>query len=424
MALVSSCSNDGRLEMKPLEKRMRRLEMIGRIQLCSLFLLVLAGASAQVPSTALLEKKAIEGLSGYGAAASTKQAFGILQAQELQIINSAGGIAAIVGADASGQGVVTVLNSRGDFVAVMAVDDNQNGGYVSLNGSGNRIGFLGAESAGNGALNIHNSSGQLVNVVGTDHSMKLANEHGVKKYFAVSSDKANNPANLMGSTKCIMEDILFTNPYGATCSTARFANVAFSDGSLLHGFRQRLLKNQPISAPADIRRYFIIPEEAGELCLMSTIFGEHKDIFFPKENNEELKLTDFPGIARAYLESMGYEAVEVDSEEEARAQVSELAAIRKWPCYFFTSDTSGEKPFEEFFTDDDIVNWDRFNDIGIVKWQGEGSNPFERAQEFLSEYSRLRQSNNWQRNDVVKMIKKACPTLRYVDTGKFLSGRM
>ncbi|PCI21562.1 MAG: UDP-N-acetylglucosamine 4,6-dehydratase [Piscirickettsiaceae bacterium] len=263
-----------------------------------------------------------------------------------------------------------------------------------------------------------------VNIAGTDHSMKLAQEHGVKKYFAVSSDKAKNPANLMGSTKCIMEDILFTNPYETTCSTARFANVAFSDGSLLHGFRQRLLKNQPISAPSDIARYFIIPEEAGELCLMSTIFGEHKDIFFPKENSEELKLTNFPSIARAYLEHMGYEAVEVNSEEEARTRVHELSAVKKWPCYFFKSDTSGEKPFEEFYADDDIVNWDRFEDIGIVKWQGLGANVFERTQEFLEEYHNLRKSDNWQREQVVEMIKKACPSLSYIDTGKFLSGRM
>ena len=263
-----------------------------------------------------------------------------------------------------------------------------------------------------------------VNVIGTDHSMKLAQEHGVKKYFAVSSDKAKNPANLMGATKCIMEDILFTNPYGATCSTARFANVAFSDGSLLHGFRQRLMKGQPIAAPADIARYFIIPEEAGELCLMSTIFGAHKDIFFPKENDNELKLTHFPEIATAFLEKQGYEAVSVDSEEEARARVGELSAIKKWPCYFFKSDTSGEKPFEEFFASDDIVDWDRFADMGIVKWQGGGDNVFDRTQTLLSGYHALRAKDSWKREDVVNMIKKACPTLSYVDTGKFLSGKM
>jgi UDP-N-acetylglucosamine 4,6-dehydratase len=263
-----------------------------------------------------------------------------------------------------------------------------------------------------------------VNVIGTDHSMKLAQEHGVKKYFAVSSDKAKNPANLMGATKCIMEDILFTNPYGATCSTARFANVAFSDGSLLHGFRQRLMKGQPIAAPADIARYFVIPEEAGELCLMSAIFGKHKDIFFPKENDNELKLTHFPEIATAFLETQGYEAVSVDSEDEARERVNELSLKKKWPCYFFKSDTSGEKPFEEFFASDDIVDWDRFADMGIVKWQIGADNVFDRTQTFLSEYHVLRAKENWKREVVVNMIKKACPTLSYLDTGKFLSGKM
>jgi UDP-N-acetylglucosamine 4,6-dehydratase len=263
-----------------------------------------------------------------------------------------------------------------------------------------------------------------VNIMGTNNSIKLAKDSNVKKYFAVSSDKAKNPANLMGATKCIMEDVLFTNPHEVNCSTARFANVAFSDGSLLHGFRQRLMKEQPISAPADITRYFIIPEEAGELCLMSTIFGENKDIFFPKENHDELKLTHFPEIARAYLETMGYEAYEVNSEEEARSRVKELAAKKKWPCYFFKTDTSGEKPFEEFFDEDDVVDWSLFQDIGIVKWRGAGDGVTERAQLFLEEYKALRKGDSWYREDVINMIKRACPTLSYVETGKFLSGRM
>lgn len=263
-----------------------------------------------------------------------------------------------------------------------------------------------------------------VNVIGTNQSMLMAKDHGVKKYFAVSSDKAKNPANLMGATKCIMEDLLFTNPYDLTASTARFANVAFSDGSLLHGFRQRLQKMQPIAAPADITRYFITPEEAGQLCVMSTIFGEHKDIFFPKDNENELELIHFPEIARKFLETQGYEAVSVETEDEARAKVHEFAQQKKWPCLFFKSDTSGEKPFEEFFADDDIVDWDRFKDMGIVKWQGVGENVPERTSQFLSLYSQLRDRNIWKREEVVSMIKEACPTLSYVDTGKFLSQKM
>lgn len=263
-----------------------------------------------------------------------------------------------------------------------------------------------------------------VNIIGTFNSLKLCNQFNVGKYFAVSSDKAKNPANLMGSTKCIMEDVLFTNPFNVNCSTARFANVAFSDGSLLHGFRQRIQKMQPISAPNDVKRYFITPEEAGELCLMSTIFGEHKEIFFPKENDAELKLTGFPEIAKNFLRSVGYEPFEMDTEEEARATVEELAQKGKWPCYFFKTDTSGEKPFEEFYSSDDIVNWNKFDDMGIVTWQGSGKEVFERSQKFIKEYFKLRSSDNWLRSDVVSMIKSACPTLSYHDTGKFLSNKM
>ena len=157
---------------------------------------------------------------------------------------------------------------------------------------------------------------------------------------------------------------------------------------------------------------------------MSAIFGKHKDIFFPKENDNELKLTHFPEIATAFLETQGYEAVSVDSEDEARERVNELSLKKKWPCYFFKSDTSGEKPFEEFFASDDIVDWDRFADMGIVKWQIGADNVFDRAQTFLSEYHVLRANENWKREDVVDMIKKACPTLSYLDTGKFLSGKM
>ncbi len=261
------------------------------------------------------------------------------------------------------------------------------------------------------------------NVAGTDRSLQLAAEKSVGKYFAVSSDKAKNPANLMGATKCIMEDVLFTNPYGLPCSTARFANVAFSDGSLLHAFRQRIIKKQPISAPADTKRYFIIPEEAGELCLMSTILGAHRNIFFPKEKSE-LKLTGFPEIARAFLNDLGYEAVEVESEDEARGRVEELSQQSKWPCFFFKSDTTGEKPFEEFYADDDDIDWKRFDDVGVIHWQSGGADVAARARMFLDSYRELRDREALRREDVVDLIVRSCPSLGYVDTGKFLNNRM
>ncbi|MDC1429227.1 UDP-N-acetylglucosamine 4,6-dehydratase [Emcibacteraceae bacterium] len=261
------------------------------------------------------------------------------------------------------------------------------------------------------------------NIFGTDKTLRMASERNVKKYFAVSSDKAKNPANLMGATKKIMEDVLFTNPYDMKCSTARFANVAFSDGSLLHGFRQRILKKQPLSAPKDIQRYFIVPEEAGELCLMSTLLGDNKDIYFPKQQ-DELKLTSFPGIAIRFLKSQGIEAVEVDSEDEARGRTDELAAQNKWPCYFFKSDTSGEKPYEEFYSDEDTIDWDKFNDVGVIKWLNDTSEVSTRARNFLTEYATLREKDHWDRPSIVKLITDACPDLDYLYTKKFLDNQM
>lgn len=261
------------------------------------------------------------------------------------------------------------------------------------------------------------------NVIGTDKTLRLASERNVKKYFAVSSDKAKNPANLMGSTKTIMEDVLFTNPYDMCCSTARFANVAFSDGSLLHGFRQRLHKKQPLSAPKDIQRYFIIPEEAGELCLMSTILGDNKDIYFPKQN-DELKLTNFPQIAISFLEEHGYEAVEVASEDEARGRMDELILKKQWPCYFFSSDTSGEKPYEEFYSDDDVIDWDKHTDVGVIKWNNDTAEVFARAQKFLRDYEKIRAKSTWDRQEIVTLLINACPELNYLYTEKFLDNQM
>ena len=171
--------------------------------------------------------------------------------------------------------------------------------------------------------------------------------------------------NMMGASKRIMELFMQRESNNITISMARFANVAFSDGSLLHGFNQRLQKAQPISAPNDVKRYFVTPQESGELCLLSAIYGENLDIFFPKLS-DALHLTTFSDIAKRYLKQRGYEAFECASEHEARSRVSELGSKGKWPCYFFESNTTGEKDFEEFFTNDEEVNGDKFNTIGVI----------------------------------------------------------
>lgn len=262
-----------------------------------------------------------------------------------------------------------------------------------------------------------------VNVLDTLSTLRAAQAMKARKYFAVSTDKAKNPANLMGATKRIMEDVLFRDDGATKVSTARFANVAFSDGSLLHGFRQRLLLAQPISAPRDIKRYFVTGEESGLLCLASLALGESREIFFPKLDAERQLLT-FSEIAVRFLQSQGYEPVEVASEDEARGRVGELAQKRKWPCYFFASDTAGEKPFEEFYSDTDNVDWERFDDMGVIAAPSLEAHEKARVAKFLDEIGNIRAHAGWDKAKLVAAIKEACPELSHVDTNRFLDDKM
>ena len=180
-----------------------------------------------------------------------------------------------------------------------------------------------------------------VNVLNTDKTVQQAKEKGAKKYFCVSTDKAANPVNMMGASKRIMEMFLMRRSLELPVSTARFANVAFSDGSLLYGFSHRMDKGQPLAAPNDVRRYFVTPQESGELCLMSCLFGENRDVFFPKLDYN-LNLITFSEIAERYLFNLGYKPVQCETEDEARKRVKELKAKKQYPVYFFKSDTTKE----------------------------------------------------------------------------------
>lgn len=208
------------------------------------------------------------------------------------------------------------------------------------------------------------------NIFNTDKTLEQSIQKGVKKYFCVSTDKAANPVNMMGASKRIMEMFVNKRSRDIPVSMARFANVAFSDGSLLHGFDQRIRKLQPIVAPHDIRRYFVIPKESGELCLISCIFGENGDIFFPKLS-EHLHLITFAEIAIKYLKAKGLEPYVCASEDEARQMVQQLDLSKHWPCLFTLSDTTGEKDFEEFYTDKEVLDLNRFESVGIIKNQQE-----------------------------------------------------
>ena len=260
-----------------------------------------------------------------------------------------------------------------------------------------------------------------VNIFNTDKTLTQAIENGAKKYFCVSTDKAANPVNMMGASKRIMEMFVHRNSADMNVSMARFANVAFSDGSLLHGFNQRIQKQQPIVAPNDIKRYFVTPQESGELCLMSCIFGENRDIFFPKLS-ESLHLISFADIAVKYLEDLGYEPYLCKDEDEARALVKTLPQEGKYPCLFTSSDTTGEKDFEEFFTENETLDMERFENLGIIKNKAD----FDEAllKEFEETIEIMLKKRAWTKEQIVELFFKMIPDFGHKETGKYLDGKM
>lgn len=261
----------------------------------------------------------------------------------------------------------------------------------------------------------------IVNIFNTIKTLQLTKEMGAKKYFCVSTDKAANPVNMMGASKRIMEMFLMRESLTQEISMARFANVAFSDGSLLHGFNQRFAKKQPFSAPNDVRRYFVTPQESGELCLLSGLLGNNRDIFFPKLN-QNLHLITFFEIAVLYLRERGYEPYECESEDEARDRAEELITNKQWPCYFFKSDTTGEKDFEEFFTDNEDLDMERFETVGVIKNQPDFDN--SKLDDFMNGIEALREKGTWTKEDIVKLYFGLLPEFAHKETGKYLDQRM
>ncbi|MDP3302079.1 MAG: UDP-N-acetylglucosamine 4,6-dehydratase [Sulfuricurvum sp.] len=259
------------------------------------------------------------------------------------------------------------------------------------------------------------------NIFNTDKTLQQSIRKGTKKYFCVSTDKAANPVNMMGASKRIMEMFVMRRSKQIDVSMARFANVAFSDGSLLHGFNQRLEKKQPIVAPNDIKRYFVTPQESGELCLMSCIFGENRDIFFPKLS-ENLHLITFADIAIKYLKKKGYEPYLCKDEDEARDLAKTLPSQGKWPCLFTSSDTTGEKDFEEFFTDAETLDMDRFENLGVIK--NEAHFDEEKLNNFEKTMKTFKSKLSWTKDDIVKEFFKMIPDFGHKETGKYLDGKM
>ena len=259
------------------------------------------------------------------------------------------------------------------------------------------------------------------NIFNTDKTLAQSIKNGTKKYFCVSTDKAANPVNMMGASKRIMEMFVMRKSKEINVSMARFANVAFSDGSLLHGFNQRIQKNQPIVAPNDIKRYFVTPQESGELCLMSCIFGENRDIFFPKLS-ANLNLITFADIAVKYLKDIGYEPYLCKDEEEARELVKTLPLEGKWPCLFTSRDTTGEKDFEEFFTDNETLDMDRFENLGVIK--NEALFDEVLLNNFEKTIKNYKHELSWSKENIVKEFFTMIPDFGHKETGKYLDGKM
>jgi FlaA1/EpsC-like NDP-sugar epimerase len=260
-----------------------------------------------------------------------------------------------------------------------------------------------------------------VNIFNTDKTIRQSIDNGTKKYFCVSTDKAANPINMMGASKRIMEMFLMRRSIDINISTARFANVAFSDGSLLYGFNQRIEKRQPIAAPNDIKRYFLTPQESGELCLMSCVFGENRDIFFPKLS-EALHLVSFADIAIEYLKDRGYEAYICTTEDEARELINTLPKQGKWPCLFTDSSTTGEKDFEEFYTDEETLDMNRFENLGVIKNEPEYDG--NQLNNFSDAIHKFKLNMKWTKKEIVGEFFKMIPKFDYYDTGRYLDGKM
>jgi FlaA1/EpsC-like NDP-sugar epimerase len=266
------------------------------------------------------------------------------------------------------------------------------------------------------------------NVLRTKRLLDWLLENPPKHFFCVSTDKAANPVNVMGASKKLMEEVLLAYAEKFPIATARFANVAFSNGSLLDGFLQRLMKRQPLSAPLDVKRYFVSPQESGELCLLACLLGEPGDIFFPKLAATQMKT--FADIGTALLRALGYEPDFCNSEQEAKekslglldARLQMLNAGNKYPVYYFESDTSGEKPFEEFYTEAEALDFSRFQAIGVVT--GKPAYDLLTIEKIFEKLEKLFQNNLTDKQSIIALLTEFIPNFQHLETGRNLDQRM
>lgn len=259
------------------------------------------------------------------------------------------------------------------------------------------------------------------NVLHAKQLLDLLAEFPPEEYFCVSTDKAANPVNIMGASKRIMEDVIFSYSDRFPVKTARFANVAFSNGSLPAGFLSRISKLQPLSAPSDVKRYFVSPEESGQICMLSCILGENREIFFPKL--EEAQMMTFDSIATELLNAYGYGVLKCSSDEEA---VDKAEALKNgstaYPVHYSGSNTSGEKDFEEFYTDQENVDMSRLSALGVIT--GKEIPDTERIRVLFEQLEAAFENVNISKEDIVEIIKQYLPNFEHIEKGKSLDSKM
>lgn len=259
------------------------------------------------------------------------------------------------------------------------------------------------------------------NVLHAKKLLDLLAEFPPEEYFCVSTDKAANPVNIMGASKRVMEDVIFSYSDKFPVKTARFANVAFSNGSLPAGFLARISKLQPLSAPYDVRRYFVSLEESGQICMLACMLGSNREIFFPKLGDEQMMTFDV--IAEKLLQEHGFEVLKCNSDDEAIEKAAELkSGSRLYPVHFSMSDTSGEKPYEEFFTDKETIDMDRFRSLGVV--MGKAAPKRQRIEKLYSDLTYVFSGDNASKSAVVRLLEAYLPEFKHIEAGKSLDSKM
>ena len=259
------------------------------------------------------------------------------------------------------------------------------------------------------------------NVLQAKKLLDLLAKYPPEEYFCVSTDKAANPVNIMGASKRIMEDVIFAYSDKFPVKTARFANVAFSNGSLPAGFLARLQKLQPISAPSDVKRYFVSPEESGQICMLACILGQNREIFFPRL--EEAQMMTFDRIATAFLEEHGYEVLPCQSDEEAIAKAASLKnGSRLYPVHYSASNTSGEKAYEEFYTEKESVDLMRLKALGVVT--GKRIPDVRKLDALFAQLNAAFDKESTTKEEVVSILADYLPDFEHIETGKSLDSKM